>query len=56
MTFWRNGQVGKTRCKHTSYRPDFLRALASDEEDHVPLAGIDIVVLKEEHLVDAIFL
>lgn len=44
------------RSMHTCYRPDFLRVLASDEKHDVPLAGIDIVVLEKEHLVDAILL
>jgi hypothetical protein len=41
---------------HTSYCPSLFRVLATHEEDHVPLGGIDIVVLEEEDFVDAIFL
>jgi len=41
---------------HTSYRPYFLRILPSDEENNIPLAGVDIVVLEEEELVHAVFL
>jgi len=40
----------------TGYRPNDLRILPPDEEDNVPLAGIDIVILQEEQLVDPIFL
>lgn len=48
--------TGGMRRKHTSYRPDFLRVLASDEEDDVPLASVDIVVFEKEDLVDAVLL
>lgn len=41
---------------HTCYRPNCLRILAPDQENDVPLALVDIVVLKEEQLVDSIFL
>jgi hypothetical protein len=50
---------GKNRKKgsnHTSYCPSLLSMLSPDEENHVPLGGIDIVVLKEEDLVYAILL
>jgi len=40
----------------TSNSHHSLRFLASDEEDDVALRRVDIVVLKEEGLVDAIFL
>jgi len=43
-------------CKPTSYRPHDLHIFPPDEEDNVPLAGIDIVVLEEEQLIDSIFL
>jgi hypothetical protein len=48
----------KTReeSNHTSYCPSLFRVLAAHEKDHVPLGGIDIVVLEEEDFVDAIFL
>ena len=46
----------KKGSNHTSYCPSLLGILAADEEDHVPLAGIDVVVLKEEDFVDAILL
>ena len=49
----KNEKIGSN---HTSYCPSLLGILATDEEDHVPLAGIDIVVLQEEDLVDTIFL
>lgn len=42
--------------KHTCYCSSLLSVLATDEEDHVPLCGIDIMVLKEEDFVDTIFL
>lgn len=48
--------VRRRECRLTSYRPHLLRVLASNEEDNVPLAGVDIVVLEEEELVDAVFL
>jgi hypothetical protein len=38
----KNEKIGSN---HTSYCPSLLGILATDEEDHVPLAGIDIVVL-----------
>jgi hypothetical protein len=46
----------RERLNHTSYCPSLFRVLAAYEEDYVPLGGIDIVVLKEEDLVDTIFL
>ena len=46
----------KIRSNHTSYCPSLLCILAADEEDHVSLGGIDVVVLKEEDFVDTIFL
>ena len=42
--------------RRTSNRPHRLRILASNEEDDIPLAGIDIMILEEEKLVDAVFL
>ena len=41
---------------HTCYRANRLRLLASDEENDVSLAGIDIVVLQKEDFVNTIFL
>lgn len=35
---------------------DGLGLLASNEEDHVPLRRVDIVILEEEKFVDAILL
>jgi hypothetical protein len=46
----------RKRLNHTSYCPSLFRVLAAYEEDHVPLGGIDVVVLKEEDFVDTIFL
>lgn len=40
----------------TSYRPDLLRALPSDQKDNVSLRGIHSVVFKKEDLIDSIFL
>jgi hypothetical protein len=42
--------------RRTGYRPDFLSIFASDEEDDVSLAGVDIVILEEEELVHAVLL
>ena len=50
------GRRGRTDCSLTGYRSDGPRILASCEEDYVPLALVDIVILKEEELVHAIFL
>jgi hypothetical protein len=44
------------KSRHTCYNLDFLRRLASDQEDNIPLTGIDIVVLEEEDLVNAVLL
>jgi hypothetical protein len=46
----------KKRSNLTSYCPSLLGIFSADEEDHVPLGSIDIVVLKEEDFVYAIFL
>jgi hypothetical protein len=46
----------RKRLNHTSYCPSLFRVLAAYEEDHVPLGGIDVVVLKEEDFVNTIFL
>lgn len=40
----------------TRYHADLLRIFASNHEDDAPLAGVDIVVLQEEKLVNAILL
>lgn len=42
--------------RHTCYRLDRLRLLSSHQEDNVSLTRVDIVVLKEEDSIDAIFL
>lgn len=41
---------------HTGYHPRLLRILATDEEHHIALAGVDVVVLEKEDLVDAVLL
>lgn len=41
---------------HTGYHPRLLRILASDKEHHIALAGVDVVVLEKEDLVDAVLL
>ena len=42
--------------KHTCYCARLFGILAANEEDDIPLAGIDIVVFQKENLVYAIFL
>ena len=46
----------KPQRQHTCYRLNCLCMVASNQEDDIPLARIHVVVLKEEHFVDSIFL
>jgi hypothetical protein len=49
--------TGRTRItKHTSDSHHGLRLLASNKENDISLARIDIVILQEKRLVYAIFL
>ena len=48
--------IPKRYTKHTGHCSCLLCVLSTNKEDYVTLASVDIVVLKEEDLVDAIFL
>jgi hypothetical protein len=38
------------------YHANLVGVLSSDQEDNIPLAGVDVVILQEEWLINAILL
>jgi hypothetical protein len=50
------GEMKGTHSLHTGYRAYGPRVLPASEEDNVPLALIDIMVLQKEELVNAVLL
>jgi hypothetical protein len=50
------GDEAEGKIAHTSHHTNLLRVFATNHENNVSLAGIDIVILEEEGLVNAILL